>query len=58
MLTRKHFKAIAEVIKTAENVHQETMDEKRLYIANHLADFCETQNSRFDREKFLTACNV
>jgi hypothetical protein len=61
MLTKKDFKAIAEIIR------QNTVDLstnknisviRKLTTATHLADYLEHQNPAFDREKFLTACGV
>lgn len=27
-------------------------------VCNELADFCQSQNTQFDRERFLAACGV
>jgi len=48
-MTRKHFNAIAEIIKTSEDKSE---------IARKLAQFCKTQNFNFDTYRFLTACGI
>jgi len=55
MLTRKTFKAVAEIIESNRGQGVEyTLDN----IAEELADFFATQNPRFDRDKFLKACGL
>ena len=65
MLTRKHFEAIAEAIADIQYNHNDSHDmyvrgltEMRHAIAHNLADYCEGNNSRFDRRKFIKACGV
>jgi len=53
-LTRKHFKAIAEIIRP---FFCPQSDIKRIFCEN-LADYFATENERFDRNKFLKACGV
>ncbi|KKN71231.1 hypothetical protein LCGC14_0422740 [marine sediment metagenome] len=64
MLTKKDFKAVAEIIKTVIGGksdctnfeigwHGATED-----IAEHLADYFITQDPRFDREQFMKACGL
>lgn len=58
-MTKKHYKAIAEIIK-AETSH---VNPKFLFIpteelSNKLADYFEQDNDRFDRDKFLSACGL
>jgi len=66
-MTRKHFKAIAELLRArrlrAQNDHefggpdygvQCTIDE----IAGDLASYFKSQNPRFDRERFLKAVGL
>ena len=62
MLTKKDFKAIAEIIK--KNTHEQFMFGgntfwlSKQYTCRDLADYFATQNSRFDRQKFLDACGI
>lgn len=52
MFTKKHFKAIAEVIRNAKALN--TPDD----IAHAFAAMLAKQNPRFDLARFLTACGV
>lgn len=60
-MTRKHFEAIAAIIKSnGVEIHS---DFDRGYIAgvevaHEMADFFATQNPNFDRVRFLTACGM
>lgn len=54
MLTRKDFKAIAEIISETANKAYQTTHTKNL--TEKMADYLATQNPRFDRQKFLIAC--
>lgn len=57
-MTKKHFKAIAEIIK--ENATKEKVA-ARLTCADVAYDLCryfQQENPRFDREKFLKACGL
>ncbi len=64
MLTRKDFKAIANIIKRnrtrigIEDVEQlcNGLSCLRPAIIGDIADYLVTQNPRFDRQKFLIAC--
>jgi hypothetical protein len=51
-MTRKHFRMIAEIISKIEN------PEERKAMAEKNAIACKKSNPRFDRTKFLEACNV
>jgi hypothetical protein len=52
-LSRKHFVALADIV--ADIVDNEgTIDAKSLAL--RLADWCASENGRFDRERFLVAC--
>jgi len=51
-MTRKDFKALAEIVKGIKN------DAEREKTAKLMADFCAGQNSNFNRSKFLAACNA
>ena len=48
-MTKKHFKAIAEIIKYSED-KQDIM----IKLANYFAQ----ENPRFDRERFVDACLI
>lgn len=57
MLSRKHYKAIAEIIKDC--YFNKTDDETCIgvqEVANSLADYFKGDNPCFDRETFLKAC--
>ena len=56
MLTRKDFKAIAEILAEEYRVYGYSKPRKR--IANNLADYFATQNPCFDCERFLVACGL
>ena len=60
MLTRKHFKAVAEIIRTSRDViiTYSTNKPAECDVADNLADYFATQNPRFDRERFLAACGL
>jgi hypothetical protein len=49
MLTRKHFKALAEILREhkADGV-----------LVRDIADFCYNSNSNFDRGRFYHACEL
>jgi Ca2+-binding EF-hand superfamily protein len=49
MMTRKNFKALAEIVKGIKN------DTERERTAKLMADFCSGQNGLFNRSKFLEA---
>ena len=48
MMTRKHFKAIAEILNKNNASSQ---------IKTEFAMFCLGENERFDYARFLEACN-
>jgi hypothetical protein len=52
MLTRKHFQAQAEIIKLIKN---RTM---RYVAADMAIKMFEKENPRFDKDRFLKACNL
>ena len=54
--SREHFNLIAEIIKMSEE--DGGNNETREGIARRFADRLERENPRFDRSKFLSACNV
>jgi len=51
-MSRKHFIAIAAEIATIQD------DTARRVAALAMCAVCKAQNSRFDRARFLRACNV
>ena len=58
MFTRKHFEAIAEILRT-ERVgrpasHNITVDA----ISHRMVEFFERENPEFSRDKFLQACGL
>lgn len=56
-MTRKHFQALAAMLKQSRP--DNPADCIRWYaLCNQLADFCQSQNARFDRAKFLEACGT
>ena len=50
MMTRKHFKIVAEAVS---NIVERS---ERWLIANMLANSFEKENPRFDRDRFIAAC--
>ena len=60
MFTRQHYKAIAEIVKSAkEDYRGGTPAELVLStIDEQLADYFAGDNPLFSRDKFLTACEV
>lgn len=64
MLTKKHFKAVAEIIKTEydfilENDYRDVDSKDTVTnIIYKLADYFAMQNLRFDRERFMEACGL
>jgi hypothetical protein len=61
-MTRKDYEAIAEVIKDARDYWcpdgANLADPCSLSIACGIAAVMQTDNPRFDRDKFLTACGI
>lgn len=57
MLTRKHFKAIAEILKEVEENGINLSKKNTLTeVAEKVADYFANENPRFNRTKFLEAC--
>jgi len=57
--SRKHYQQIASIFKQhLDGPRNEKVYNELAAIANELADLFEEDNPRFDREKFLQACNV
>lgn len=59
MTTRKDYRAIAEIIKEAgEDYNGGTpADVLLISIEEQLADYFESDNPKFKRDKFIKACN-
>ncbi len=59
-LTRKDFRALAAIVDRFEVLGLTKPSEKlaRTQFAHELVDFCAGQNPRFNRSKFLEACEV
>lgn len=61
MMTQKQFIAIAAAVKASRDMFGDA-EEGTAYdyvlndVTTRLADVCEGENERFDREKFLAAC--
>lgn len=53
MLTRKHFEAIATIIKQADARDTQAIT---LQIAMNLCHLFKAENPAFDRERFMRAC--
>ncbi len=63
MLTRQHYKAIAEIIKSkhpgyAQHDYYKGERNALVRVGRSLADYFEQDNPRFDRDKFLAACGL
>ena len=56
MLTKKYFRAIAEIIEKAHNRPCGLIVAKP--FIEEIADYFVGQNPNFDREKFLKACGL
>jgi hypothetical protein len=56
MFTRRHYKAIAEIIKANSTAEQTSAGNVCNDIAIDLAKYFKKDNSRFNRQKFLDAC--
>lgn len=58
MLTKKHYKTIAGIIKLHIDCAGPLTVNSYISVANQLADMCENDNPNFNRSKFLQACGV
>lgn len=62
MLTKKDFKAVAEIIRKRKNRCELDRHLQAGFgvdaIKCDLADYFATQNPRFDRDKFMQACGL
>lgn len=63
-MQKRHFEGLAEMVRDlnlslADGVHVNDSGIKTFSaytVAARLADFCQQQNPRFDRARFLAAC--
>lgn len=55
-MTKKHYRAIAEIVRCIGNTYRGNYIHKLL--ANKLAYYFAADNSLFDRDKFLKACGL
>tara|TARA_R100001443_G_scaffold36690_1_gene50523 strand:+ start:923 stop:1171 length:249 start_codon:yes stop_codon:yes gene_type:complete len=55
-LSRKHFEAIADIIKSSRRNYggQDVLETQA--VLNDLVEYCFTENAFFDVEKFLARC--
>jgi hypothetical protein len=51
-MTKKHFIALADAIREANSNHHASYHYNPGQL-NDLADFCQSQNPRFDRQRWL-----
>ena len=61
MLTKKDFKAVAEIIKDSYNYDWCGREMSKVCfnrVAKRFANYFATQNPRFNRQKFLDACGL
>ena len=57
-MSKKHFKAIAEVFKSEMASASPSEDAVLRRLAGEMARICAATNANFDRERFLTACGL
>lgn len=60
-MTKKHFVALAAAIRAYQDLPNQGLPLMNIFTDNQirmLADFCQSQNAQFDRERFLAACGV
>jgi hypothetical protein len=55
-MTRKHFKALADMIKNEKNWGGDPAT--LAVVAESLATICKQSNPNFSRDKFLEACGL
>ena len=53
-MSKKHFIAIAKILSTQIGM----LEKDHIKLAIGLADYFQTQNPNFDRQRFINACNV
>lgn len=63
-MTKKHFEAIAKILALRAGFNESTIEFDAGYnlavarLANDMADYFETENPLFDRERFLRAAKA
>ncbi len=58
-MTKKHFEAIASIIEcNLVGKHIATPEKQLENLAEDLADYFQTIEPRFKRDRFLTACGI
>ena len=57
-MTKKHYEAIAEILFHPNNSTIDYIKLASREISEDLADYFATDNPRFNRTRFLTACGV
>lgn len=60
MLSRKHYQSIAGIMSNARVWTRFSEEDRRLmldFVAGKLADYFLKDNPRFDRDRFVAACN-
>jgi hypothetical protein len=57
-MTKKHFEAIAEILRKAQERESDVSAAVHVIdrIADDFAAYCSEQNDNFDRVRFLDAC--
>lgn len=56
-MTKKHFVMLAATLKEIKPAQAAKLSFWHLTCFS-IADFCQSQNAQFDRERFLQACRV
>jgi hypothetical protein len=58
-MTRKDYVAIADALASVMSMSQHVNEQETVrWVAEHLCDVFVADNARFDREKFLAACEA
>jgi len=58
MLTKKHYKRIARIIRNAKLVHEYEGVKAIELLESHLGLYFKEDNPRFDRTKFVESCRT
>ena len=54
-MTRRDYIALSTVLRTVRQESDTTQHEVLWVVTNRIADLCEADNPRFDRDRFLKA---